>query len=93
MQTIERGLLTEIANEAHVKDWHDLRWFAVGGDNPRAIIVLKRGANKKRVKTISANIDPEAWASWQPVLADLKAQRQRTNKRRISHKDLKTGKM
>lgn len=93
MLTIERGLLAEIANEAHIKDWHDLRWFAVGGDKPRAIIVMKRGANKKRVKTISANLDPEAWESWQPVLADLKAQRQKTNKRRVSHKDLKTGKM
>lgn len=92
-KTIEKGLLTSIANEARVKDWHDLRWFAVGGDKPRAIIVMKRGANKQRVKTISANIDPDAWESWKPVLADLKAQRQKTNKRRISHKNLQTGKM
>jgi hypothetical protein len=86
-------LLTEIANEAHVKDWHDLRWFAVGGDNPRAIVILRRGANKKSVKTISAKLDPAAWESWKPVLADLKAEKQKTNKRRVSHKKLKTGRM
>ena len=92
-ETIKEGLLTKIANEAHVKDWHDLRWFAVGGDKPRAIIVMRRGANKERIKTISANIDPEAWDSWQPVLAELKAERNKANKRRISHKKLQTGKM
>jgi len=86
-------LLTEIANEAHVKDWHDLRWFAVGGDKPRSIVILRRGANKKSVKTISAKLDPVAWESWKPVLADLQAERGKTNKRRVSHKKLQTGKM
>jgi hypothetical protein len=93
VKTIERNLLAGIANEAHVGDWHDLRWFAIGGDNPRAIIVLKRGANGKRVKTISANLDPTAWESWKPVLADLQAERGKTNKRRVSHKKLQTGKI
>jgi len=93
VQTIERNLLAGIANEAHVGTWQDLRWFAVGGDNPRAIIVMRRGANKQRVKTISANLDPDAWESWKPVLADLQAERGKTNKRRVSHKKLQTGKL
>ena len=93
MQTIERGLLTEIANEAHVKDWHDLRWFAVGGDKPRSIVVKTRGANSRTVKTISANNNPDAWESWKPVLNEWLAERARTNKRRVSHKNLKTGKL
>ena len=86
-------MLTEIANEAHVSDWQDLRWFAVGGDNPRSIVVLRRGANKKSVKTISAKLDPVAWESWKPVLADLQTERGKTNKRRVSHKKLQTGKL
>lgn len=93
MQTKERELLTEIANEAHVQDWHELRWFAIGGDKPRAIIVLTRGKKKRRVKTISANIDPVAWESWQPVLAEWKFERAKTNKKRVSHKKLKTGRL
>lgn len=95
MQTVadqETALLTEIANEAHVSNWKDLRWYHVGGNNPRAIIVLKRGANKERVKTISANIDQQAWESWQPVLSDLLARRANGN-RRVSHAELQTGKM
>jgi hypothetical protein len=85
-------LLTEIANEAHVS-WKDLRWFAVGGDKPRSIVIVRRGANKKSVKTISEKRDPVAWESWKPVLADLKAEKQKTNKRRVSHKKLQTGRL
>jgi len=93
VQTIEKNLLAEIANEAHITNTGDLRWFAVGGDNPRSIVVVRRGANKKSVKTISEKLDPEAWASWQPVLADWKAERSKTNKKRVSHAKLQTGKM
>lgn len=93
VKTIEKGLLTDIANEAHVSDWKDLRWYHIGGVKPRAIIVCKRGKNPDRVKTISANIDPAAWESWKPVLTDLLAQKAKTNKSRMSHKNLQTGKM
>jgi hypothetical protein len=68
-----------------------LKWFAVGGDTPRAIVVLRKGT-RKSIKTISKR-DPVAWESWQPVLAELKAKKQRTNKKRVSHKELKTGKL
>ncbi len=84
-------LLTEIANEANT-DWKGLRWYHVGGNNPRAVIVLKRGANKERVKTISANIDMQAWQSWQPVLADLLARRANGSKR-VNHAELESGRM
>ena len=84
-------MLTDIANEAHVGDWKDLRWFAVGGDNPRSIVVMRKGS-KKSVKTISRR-DPDAWESWKPVLADLQAERRKTNKRRVFHKKLQTGKL
>lgn len=93
MQTIEKTLLAEIANEAHVTEFGELRWFAVGGDNPRSIVVKTRGANSRTVKTISANNNPEAWESWQPVLGEWLAERVRTNKRRVNHKNLKTGKL
>lgn len=92
-KSIEKTLLTELANEAHVSDWQNLRWFAVGGDKPRAIIVMTRGANKHRVATISANKTPDAWESWKPVLDEWLAERARTNKGRVSHKKLKTGKL
>lgn len=87
---IEKTLLTEIAKEAHVSDWTGLRWFHIGGDKPRAIIVLTRGKNPVRVKTISANKTPELWESWKPVLAEWKAERAKTNKR-VNHGKLKTG--
>lgn len=93
MQTIEKNLLAEIANEAHVTAFGDLRWFAVGGDSPRSIVVKTRGANSYTVKTISANNNPEAWESWKPVLDEWLAERARTNKGRVSHKKLKTGKL
>ena len=90
---IERELLTEIANEANVSDWHDLRWFAVGGDHPRSIVVVRRGKDKQTVTTISRTNNPAAWESWKPVLAELQAERAITNKRRVSHKKLQTGKL
>lgn len=89
----ERELLTEIANEASVSDWHDLRWFHVGGNKPRAIIVCKRGKSPDRVKTISANKTPEAWKSWQPVLEELLTEKKKNGKKRMSHKKLQTGKI
>ena len=90
----EQTLLAEIANEAHVDSWQDLRWFAVGGDKPRSIVIVKRGSKPvQTVKTISSTNNPVAWESWKPVLTELLAERGRTNKRRVSHDVLPTGKM
>lgn len=90
---IKRELLTDIAKEAHVGSWEDLRWYHVGGNKPRSIVVLKRGANKELVKTISANNNPDGWESWQPVLAELLAEKRKHGKKRMSHKKLQTGKL
>ena len=98
MQTVSKSeqlakpLIESIANETH-EQTSKIRWFHVGGDNPRAVIVMLRGANRKRLKTISANIDKAEWESWQPVLGELLAERKATGKRRISHKKLQTGKL
>lgn len=88
---VEQGLLTEIANEANVSDWRDLRWFAVGGNKPRSIVVVRRGKSKQTVTTISKTNNPTAWASWEPVLVELQTERAKTNKHRVSHDKLKTG--
>lgn len=89
----EQTLLTEIANKAQgVSNWQDLRWFAVGGNNPRAIVIVKRGKDKTQVANISPS-NPEAWQSWQPVLAQWLAERAQTNNRRVNHDKLPTGKI
>lgn len=92
-QQQERVLLTEVANEAHVDSWKDLRWFAVGGENPRSIVIVKRGKKAQTVRTISKTNNPEAWASWQPVLAELQTEKKRTNGKRVNHEKLQTGRM
>ena len=89
----EKSLLTGIANEAHVSDWQKLRWFPVGGDTPRSIVVQTRGANKRTVCTISRTNNPEAWETWKPVLTEWLAERARTNKKRVNHDKLQTGKI
>lgn len=90
----EEALLTEIANTAGVTGWQDLRWFAIGGENPRSVVIVKRGSKPTQtVCTISRTNNPDAWASWQPVLAQLRSERGRTNKKRVSHSTLPTGKM
>ena len=84
-------LLTEIANEAKT-DWKGLRWYHVGGNTPRSIVVLTRGKNPRTVKTISQTNNPQAWQSWQPVLADLLARRANGSKR-VNHAELESGRM
>lgn len=90
---IEKTLLTGIANEAHVSDWQKLRWFPVGGDAPRSIVVVTRGKDSEQVCTISRTNNPEAWQTWQPVLAEWLAERARTNRKRVDHNKLQTGKL
>lgn len=90
---IEKSLLTEIANDAHVSNWRDLRWYAVGNP-PRSIVVVKRGSKPvQTVCTISKTHNPEAWQTWQPVLAEWQAEKSKTNGKRVSHDKLKTGKI
>lgn len=90
---IEKSLLTEIANEAHVSDWKDLRWFVVG-KTPRSIVVVRRGTKPvQTVCTISKTNNPEAWQTWQPVLVDWRAEKERTNGKRVNHDKLQTGKL
>lgn len=94
-QTVEEvaeELLTEIANEANITDWKGLRWYHVGGNTPRSIVVLTRGKNPRTVKTISQTNNPQAWQSWQPVLADLLARRANGSKR-VNHAELESGRM
>jgi len=88
----EKKLLTEIANEANVTDWRGLRWYHVGGNSPRSIVVLTRGKHPRTVKTISQTNNPQAWQSWQPVLADLLARRANGSKR-VNHAELESGRM
>ncbi len=90
-QTAERKLLTEIANEVQT-DWKKLRWSHVGGNNPRSIVVTTRGKKRHTVKTISRTNNPQAWQSWQPVLADLLARRANGSKR-VNHAELESGRM
>jgi len=67
-----------------------LRWFCVG--NPvRAIVIVTRGKQTKQVKTISKTNTPEAWESWQPVLAEWRNER-KTNKR-TNHEKFGKGEM
>jgi len=90
---VERKLLTEIANEANTANWKDLRWFVVG-KVPRSIVVVKRGGKPvQTVATISKTNNPEAWDSWQPVLTEWLAERERTNGKRVSHEKFTTGNM
>jgi len=88
----EAELLTEIANEANVTDWRGLRWYHVGGNSPRSIVVLTRGKHPRTVKTISQTNNPQAWESWKPVLADLLARRANGSKR-VNHSELESGRM
>ncbi len=91
-QQKEQTLLTEVANEAHVNSWQDLRWFAVGGKSPRSIVIVKRGGKPvQTVRTISKTHNPEAWESWQPVLSEWLAERERTNGKRVSHEKISVG--
>lgn len=86
----ETQLLTEIASEAHIGDWKDLRWFAVGSP-PRSIVIVKRGKYPLTVCTISKTNNPDAWESWKPVLAEWLVER--ANSKRVNHSKLKTGKI
>lgn len=70
-----------------------MRWFAIGGDKPRSIVVVTRGKKAQTVKTISKTNNPELWLSWQPVLVELKARKEQTNKKRINHDILPIGEM
>ncbi len=89
----ETALLTAIAEEAHVSR-DDLRWYPVGGDKPRSIVIKKRGANSGAVvKTISRTNNPEAWASWEPVLAQWLAIRANNGRKRVKHENLPVGKI
>jgi len=88
---VERQLLTEIANKANTDSWKDLRWFVVG-KVPRSIVVVKRGGKPvQTVATISKTNNPVAWESWQPVLAEWLAERERTNGKRVSHEKIPVG--
>ena len=90
----EQTLLAEIATTANVDSWKDLRWFAVGGDNPRSIVIVKRGSKPvQTVCTISRTNNAQAWESWKEVLAQLQTERGRTNKKRVDHSTLPTGKI
>jgi hypothetical protein len=90
----EQTLLIEVANDAHIGSWKDLRWFAVGGDKPRSIVIVKRGSKPvQTVLTISKTHNPEAWESWQPVLMELRAEKTRTNGKRVSHEKLSIGRL
>ena len=84
---VERQLLTQIATEANTESWKDLRWYVIGGNTPRAIIVCKRGKKPERVQTISKGTNPEAWTRWQPVLAEWLSERDKTGKR-VNHEKL-----
>lgn len=92
LQTVENKLLAEVAREANIANTDDLRWFHVGGESPRSIVIKTRGANSRTVKTISANNDLQAWRSWEPVLAELLAIRKQGSKR-VNHKKLPVGKI
>lgn len=94
---VERQLLTEIANRENEAatynylEWKDLRWFVVG-KVPRSIVVVRRGAKPViTVCTISKTNNPIAWESWQPVLAEWLAERERTNGKRVSHEKIPVG--
>ena len=90
---VEKYLLSQIANEANTDSWKDLRWFVVG-KVPRSIVVVKRGGKPvQTVATISRTNNPDAWSSWQPVLAEWLAERERTNGKRISHDKLEKGRI
>jgi len=96
---VEKKLLTEIANEANTEatynhlEWKDLRWFVVG-KVPRSIVVVRRGSKPViTVCTISKTNNPDAWDSWQPVLAEWLAERERTNGKRVNHEKLPAGRM
>ena len=85
---IEKALLTEIAQEAHVSNWNDLRWFVVGNP-PRSIVVVRRGKHPKQVLSISKTNNADVWETWQPVLKEWLAMR--TNGKRVDHGKLQTG--
>lgn len=95
---VERQLLTEIAQEANaqsigwheVLDWQDLRWFVVG-KVPRSIVIVKRGSKPVQTVCTISKSKPEAWASWQPVLTEWLAERERTNGKRVNHEKMPVG--
>ena len=89
VEALKTRLLTDIASDAHVSDWKDLRWFVVGKP-PRSIVVVKRGKKPLTVCTISANNNPESWETWKPVLEEWLAERANG---RVDHRKLQTGRL
>lgn len=96
-QTPEKDLLTEIANslqgEGEAVSWNDLRWTPINGRKDPAIVIQRRGRDRRVLATISKQGKyADMYASWQPVIDAWKARKQETNKR-IDHDTLPKGEL
>ena len=62
--------------------FEDLRWTAVNGRKDPAIVIQRKGKDRRVLATISKQGKfADHYQSWQPVIDKWKAERQQTGKR------------
>jgi hypothetical protein len=60
----------------------DLRWTAVNGRKDPAIVIQRKGKDRRALATISKQGKfADLYPTWQPIIAKWKAERQQTGKR------------
>lgn len=96
-QTPEIDLLTEIADslqkDGEAVSWEDLRWTLVNGRKDPAVVIQRRGRDRRVLATISKQGKyARMYASWQPVIDAWKAERANTGKR-VDHDELPKGEL
>ena len=91
--TRQKRISNEENNEENTVDdiVSNLRWYPRG--NPPAVVILRRGANRKVLATISPKSGKwsHLYKSWEPVLAQLAKEKEQEGVSRISHDGMEAG--
>jgi len=82
-----------LQEDGEAVSFEDLRWTAVNGRKDPAIVIQRKGKDRRVLATISKQgMFADHYPSWQPVIEKWKAERQQTGKR-TNHALIGAGRM